>query len=189
MSHKLHVINLFGAPGVGKSAAAAGLFWLMKSNHLSVEYVSEYAKYLVLAGRQWQLKDEQLYLFAKQHHKQLILRDKYEFAITDSPLQLCSFYAKGKYPESYYHLVDDVANEFENSNFFLYRDVSGNAIFEEEGRIHDRSESQAIETEMRAYLDGKGIKYIDLPVCMETPWLILNYLRPDCPPCPFNPEK
>ncbi|MDH6303272.1 broad-specificity NMP kinase [Polynucleobacter sphagniphilus] len=37
---KLKVINLFGAPGVGKSAACAGLFYLMKKNHFSVEHLA-----------------------------------------------------------------------------------------------------------------------------------------------------
>lgn len=188
MESPLHVINLFGAPGVGKSAAAAGLFWLMKSQHLSVEYVSEYAKYLVLAGRQWQLEQEQLYLFAKQHHKQHILKGKYEFAITDSPLQLCSFYARGKYPESYYRLLDDVAGEFRNTNFFLSRDISGDAPFEEVGRVHDRADSRQLEQAMRQFLNDKGIPYTEVPVSMETPWRILEHLKPGLvSPPPFAP--
>ena len=66
---KLKVINLFGAPGVGKSTIAAGLFYFMKTAGESVEHVTEYAKYLVLTDRVQQLEDEQLYLLAKQHHK------------------------------------------------------------------------------------------------------------------------
>jgi len=43
----MKVINLFGGPGCGKSTAAAGLFHLMKSNHMSVELVNEFAKEIV----------------------------------------------------------------------------------------------------------------------------------------------
>ena len=41
------VINLLGAPGAGKSTAAAGLFYRMKKEFLSVELVTEYAKDLI----------------------------------------------------------------------------------------------------------------------------------------------
>ncbi len=175
---KLKVINLFGAPGHGKSSVRSGLFWLMKSRHMSVEEVSEYAKYLVLTGRTWQLKEEQLYLFSKQHHKQLIIeRSGYEYAATDSPLQLCAFYAPPGYYQGFSDLVDEAHERFENINFFLSRDLDAQgAGFEDRGRVHDRDASMRVEAEMREYLARKSVPCVDVPVDMTTPWRILAHL-------------
>lgn len=182
---RLKVINLFGAPGVGKSAVRSGVFWLMKSHHLSVEEVSEYAKYLVLSGRKWQLKEEQVYLFSKQHHKQLIIqRTGYEYAVTDSPLQLCPFYAPRGYYASFAALVDEAHARFDNLNFFLTRDLSADTVFEDRGREHDRGQSQEVEARMREWLDAKRIAYTDLPVDMFTPWRLLEHLHPGLAPWP-----
>lgn len=189
---KLKVINLFGAPGRGKSSVRSGLFWLMKSHHMSVEEVSEYAKYLVLTGRTWQLTEEQLYLFSKQHHKQLIIeRSGYEYAATDSPLQLCSFYA----PEGYYRqfdaLVDEASGHFENINFFLTRDIESGqgGGFEERGRNHDREESIRVEGQMREFLAKKGLTCTDLTVDLYIPWKILEHISPGMVPWPSFATK
>ncbi len=183
---KLKVINLFGAPGRGKSSVRSGLFWLMKSHHLNVEEVSEYAKYLVLTGRTWQLTEEQLYLFSKQHHKQLIIeRSGYEYAATDSPLQLCSFYAPDSYYRHFDALVDEASEHFDNINFFLTRDVAAaDAAFEERGRAHDLGASLRVEEEMREFLCKKNIPTTDLPVDLLTPWKIMDTLAPGVAPWP-----
>lgn len=177
-SRKLKVINFFGAPCVGKSSVRSGLFWLMKSHHLSAEEVSEYAKYLVLAERKWQLSEEQIYLFAKQYHKQLIIaRSGYEYAVTDSPLQLCAFYAPPRYFNHFEGLVDDVFESFENINFFLTRNLSDGA-FENRGRTHSQKEAEQVELDMREFLDKKSIVYVDVPVDIYAPWKILDVIQP-----------
>ncbi len=192
-ARKLKVINLFGAPGRGKSSVRSGLFWLMKSHHMSVEEVSEYAKYLVLTGRTWQLTEEQLYLFSKQHHKQLIIeRSGYEYAATDSPLQLCSFYAPDTYFRTFEALVDEAMAGFENINFFLTRDIESDAAdaFEERGRNHDREASIRVEGEMREFLARKGIGYQDMTVDLLTPWRILEAIAPGTASWPsFAPKS
>ena len=183
---RLKVINLFGAPGKGKSAARSGIFWLMKAFHMSVEEVSEYAKYLVLSGREWQLKEEQLYLFSKQHHKQhIVRRSGYEYAVTDSPLQLCSFYAPSGYFRNFDSLVDEAYDEFENINFFVTRDTgSEGTVFENQGRAHDRAASQQAEIRMRDFLAQKNVAYRELPVDVYTPWRVLEVLSPGLAPWP-----
>ena len=182
---KLKVINLFGAPGRGKSSVRSGLFWLMKSCHMSVEEVSEYAKYLVLTGRTWQLNEEQLYLFSKQLHKQNIInRNGYEFAATDSPLQLSAFYAPPGYYNHFEHIVDEAYDRFDNINFFLTRDLDAGGSFEDRGRMHDKEGSIRVENEMREFLAKKGISYTDLPVDMLTPWHIMEHVAPGLAPWP-----
>ena len=186
----LKVINLFGAPGKGKSAARSGIFWLMKAHHLSVEEVSEYAKYLVLSGRSWQLKEEQLYLFSKQHHKQLIVeRSGYAYAVTDSPLQLCSFYAPPGYLSKFDALVDEAYEQFDNINFFVTRDTtSEGTAFEEMGRVQDREAAHRAEEQMREFLARKNIIYQDLPVDLFTPWRVLDVVAPGLAKWPIFPH-
>jgi hypothetical protein len=176
---RLKVINLFGAPGMGKSAVAGGLFWLMKSHVMSVEQISEYAKHLVLCGyTEAQLLSSQNEILEKQHHKQVILKGKYDYAVTDSPLPLCSFYAGGPADSAFSREVGDRFNGFENINFFLSRDLSGNAHFEEEGRTQNKRRSIEIEREMLLFLQQRGIPYERLSVAIETPWLILERIAP-----------
>jgi hypothetical protein len=175
---RLKVINLFGPPGVGKSAARSGVFWLMKTYHMSIEEVSEYAKYLVLTGRTWQLQEEQLYLLAKQNHKQVILRGQYEYAVTDSPLALCAFYAPKAYMTAFFDLVAQAQDQFDNINFYLTRDLSKDA-FELAGRLHDREASLRVDAEMREYLARKNTKFIEVPTDRLTPWRIAHAVRPD----------
>lgn len=88
---KTTVINLIGAPGTGKSTLASELFALMKWQGYDVEIVSEYAKELVWEERTETFKNE-LYLFAKQHHRMFRLKDKVQYIITDRPLILSLFY-------------------------------------------------------------------------------------------------
>lgn len=187
---KLKVINLFGAPGMGKSSVRSGVFWLMKSLHMSVEEVSEYAKYLVLTDRKWQLTEEQLYLFSKQLHKQhVVRRNGYEYAVTDSPIQLCPYYAPATYYKTFGPLVDEAFDSFENINFFLSRDLGASAVFEDRGRMHDRKAALQEETRMKQFLADKGIVCTELPVDMFTPWRILELLAPGKAPWPVFPPK
>ena len=185
----LTLINLYGAPGVGKSSVAAGLFFLMKSHHLSVEHISEYAKYLIHSHRDWQLRDEQLYLLAKQHHKQLILRGRYDYAVTDSPLLLTAFYAPKTYHGHFEPLVNELDGQFEHINIFMTRSMADGAPYQNEGRVHDRRASAALELEMRDFLHARGVRFSEVPVDVYAPWRILEMIRPGLAAWPtFKPR-
>jgi hypothetical protein len=176
---RLKLVNLLGAPCMGKSAVSWGLSWLMKVHMMSVEQISEYAKYLVLCGHdEAHLLASQQEILEQQYHKQDILKGKYEYAVTDSPLLLCAFYAGEPADSAFSREVDARFNEFENINFFLSRDLSGDAHFEEEGRYHNRQSSIATEKRMLEFLDARGIPYERLSVSIETPWQILERLAP-----------
>jgi AAA domain len=157
----LKVINLFGAPGVGKSTIAAGLFYFMKMSGMSVEHVTEYAKYLVLTKRVKQLEDEQLYLLAKQHHKQHILRGQYEWAITDSPLLLCAYYApKETTPEPFWDMVQAYNDTFDNYNVFLTRGLEkDDTSFEAQGRLQNKEEAYRIQQLQMEFLEQRNIPF------------------------------
>ena len=89
---KALVINLFGGPGCGKSTTMARLFADLKARGFNVEMVSEFAKDLVYEQRQETMKDE-LYIFAKQHHRLFRVADKVDIIITDRPLLLTNIYS------------------------------------------------------------------------------------------------
>lgn len=164
----LTVINLFGAPGVGKSATRSGLFWLMKIKGMSVEEVTEYAKHLVLAGRSWQLERDQLSVMAAQHHKMLILEGIYEYAVTDSPLMLASFYAPHGTPKGFGSMCEEYAALYDNVNVFLTRDFDRGG-FETQGRLHGREDSLRIEGEQKDFLAKLGYEWFDIEIGDATP--------------------
>ena len=62
------VINIFGAPGAGKSTTAAALFALMKLEGYKVELVTEHAKDLTYSESFKELND-QLKVFGEQNHR------------------------------------------------------------------------------------------------------------------------
>ncbi len=52
------IINLLGGPGSGKSTTAAGLFNIMKTEGMSVEFAGEFAKDLTWSERKFCLTDQ-----------------------------------------------------------------------------------------------------------------------------------
>lgn len=81
----LKVISLFGAPGVGKSTTAAGLYNLMSIRGHSVELVTEVAKDLTWS-KDWMGLSHQPSILAAQDYRLRRLEGQVEWAIVDSPL-------------------------------------------------------------------------------------------------------
>lgn len=167
------VINLWGAPGSGKSTTAAGLFFLMKINKYKVELVTEYAKDLV-----WERHDtmfeNQLSIFSEQNRRLHRLVDHgVDFAITDSPLLLPSFYK----PESYYQgfdaLVAETFHSYNNLNYFLERVES----FEKIGRRHNEQESLAISEDLQQFMAQHAVDFLTMEANPMTPQKIFDHLQ------------
>jgi len=148
------VINLLGAPGAGKSTAAAGLFYRMKKEFKSVELVTEYAKDLIYSGAEHRLVD-QAFLFAEQHHRVSRLVGKVDYVITDSPLVLSAFYMPKDYPKEFEAFVMAMNARYDNVNLYLERDHP----YKEEGRIHSEVQSRAIDKDLKGFLDWHGIAF------------------------------
>ena len=68
MEKQTIVINLFGAPGAGKSTLMAELFASLKNAGVDCEMSPEFAKELVWEKRTRTFDDE-LYILAKQNHR------------------------------------------------------------------------------------------------------------------------
>lgn len=150
----MKVINILGGPGIGKSTAAAKVFYTLKERGLSAELVTEVAKDIVYEEQLKILKD-QLFVFAKQNRRMERLRGKVDYIVTDSPGILALAYQIPNYYPTFEPLVVDVFNSYDNINFMLTR----NHRFEESGRAHDEETSKDIDSNIKSILEKHEIPY------------------------------
>jgi hypothetical protein len=165
------VINLFGAPGAGKSTAAAGLFYEMKKRWFNVELVTEFAKELVWSGNAHMLS-EQNYVFSHQEHRLNRLRSKIDVAVSDAPLLLSAFYAPPHYHASFRQSVFDFFHSYDNLNILVRRSHRYSAV----GRIQNQEESDALAAHMEQYLHANGIPYHIIEANDSGPRYLLAWL-------------
>jgi tRNA uridine 5-carbamoylmethylation protein Kti12 len=136
------VINLFGGPGCGKSTTAAELFALLKKQGINAELVTEYAKDLT-----WQesfnVLRNQIYVFAKQHHRLWRIKNKVQVIITDSPLLMSIVYGMN-YGETYKKFVKEEHDRYNNFNVLLRR--PGN--YQEIGRNQTLDQAKEIDLQV-----------------------------------------
>lgn len=150
----MKVINLFAAPGSGKSTTAAGLFFRLKNMGVNAELAGEYAKDLTWAGRQSTLKD-QIYVFGKQHHRLHRLRADCDLVIADSPILLGLAYVPPEYPVCFHQTVDWAFNQYDNINFLVKRTKPYNP----KGRNQTEAESDRKQDEIVRLLERHSVDY------------------------------
>lgn len=143
-------INLIGGPGVGKSATAGRVFSQMKEKHYSVEYVNEYVKAWVQAGRNIK-KFDQIYIFGKQtQYEYKWLANGVKNIITDSPTFLSVFYANRYVSERMGAAIWELCKLYDEEhpffNIFLERDLS--LPYDENGRYQTKEEAIAMDEDM-----------------------------------------
>ena len=153
------VVNLFGAPGSGKSTTAAGIFYNLKLKHTHCEMVREYVKSWSWEGRKPGDYD-QMYILGKQIKYESLLYGKVDVLVTDSPIILSGFY-------EHFHGTGDMAavaaakfmtkaesNGIQYKNFWL----SSHEHFDERGRHHSKEEVEDIGPQMREWLSKMGVQ-------------------------------
>lgn len=152
------LINLFGGPGSGKSTTATGVFSKLKQAGINVEYVSEYAKDKVW-DRHEAIFDNQIYVFAKQHHKVFRLKGQVDVVITDSPLLLSLYYNRDKTTvgKALDTLIMEAHQSFETMNVFLKRVK----VYNPKGRMQTENESRDIDTNLKTMLDIHEINVVE----------------------------
>jgi hypothetical protein len=148
------VVNLYGGPGTGKSTTAAALFSLLKQNGIECELVREYAKDVVWEGRTY-LLENQIYIFAKQLKRQLDLRDKVAYIITDSPILLSAIYGKDPL---FQKLVKQEYQKFDNFDVLLGRVKP----YHTAGRVQTEAEAIVLDEACRTMLNEIGT-YHEVP--------------------------
>ncbi len=163
----MKVINIFSGPGIGKSTTASGLFYLMKKNDLSCEYVTEYAKDLVWEKRFDILENDPLSVLSEQHRRIDRLKGKIDYVITDSPILLSAVYAN-HYQSNKKNLGDnglhhyngltlELFKKFENYNYFLMHTKKIN--YHQEGRTQNSKESAERDENVFDYLIENQIQF------------------------------
>ena len=150
------LVNLFGAPGAGKSTGAAYIFSQLKMRGVNAELVTEFAK-----DKVWEeskaVFNNQAYIFGKQYFRISRCADKVDVVITDSPLLLSLVYNNDPVlGEEFNEVVRKVMNSYDCRNFYLVRTKDYNPV----GRFQTESESDAIADEIQALLEKEKINYL-----------------------------
>ena len=149
------VVNLFGAPGVGKSTTASGVQSLLKLHDINSELITEYAKELTWEESLKKLND-QIYMFAKQHHRMFTVLDKVDVIITDSPLPLGLIYSN--LSEHFGNLVWETFDNMTNMNYMLRRVKA----YQPSGRNQSLEESIELQEKLEQLLDKRGVNYTNV---------------------------
>ncbi len=149
------IINLYGGPGAGKTTAAMELTSALKKAGYNVEYVSEYAKELVLEKR-FDLLEDQEHVTNEQYHKLDRLRDSgVEIIVTDSPVLLGKIYGAGKISEEYDKQLMDYYNSFNNFNLVVKRGEG----YQQAGRRENLTQAQELDKKIVSMLRTNELFY------------------------------
>lgn len=149
-------VNFFGGPGVGKSTNASKLYSELKTELVSCELVTEFAKDLTWQ-KNYKSLNNQFYVSAVQHHKMFQLVGNVDVIITDCPLLTGLLYC----PQDIYPFLQPLLfheyNNFNNINIYLKRNVP----FSEKGRNQTLEEAVELDKKLTSMLNRLGIEYIE----------------------------
>ena len=161
------VLNLIGAPSVGKSTTAAKLFGQLKAMDLSTEYSPEVVKTWCYEGKQVN-KYDQYYLFGCECHNQSRLFGAVDIIISDSSPILAAFY-------NYYYNNGD--NSLSPACKEFYRKAAGDNIkvinfylprkkkYVTKGRYQTEEQANEVSTKLQEWLQQEDYDYyyVDCP--------------------------
>ena len=149
------VINLFGAPGAGKSTGAAYIFSELKQRGVNAELVTEFAKDKTWEGNLLALSCQE-YVFGKQSYRLARCRDDVDVIVTDSPLPLAIIYntnpALGR---PFNQVILNVFDTYDNLSYYVTR-VKG---YNPKGRNQTAAESDALGEDIKHLLEYHRIPY------------------------------
>lgn len=151
------VINLFGAPGAGKSTGAAIVFAELKKRGVNAELVTEFAKDKTWEGNATALGCQE-YVFGKQSYRLARCRADVDVIVTDSPLPLSLLYVKDSaltIDDSFQKVIMNVFNSYNNLNFYILRVKPYNP----KGRNQTEAESDALNGPLQTLLAENKIPY------------------------------
>ena len=149
------LVNLFGAPGAGKSTGAAYIFSQLKMRGINAELVTEFAKDKVWEGSK-AVFENQAYIFGKQYFRISRCADQVDVIVTDSPLLLSILYNNDEdLGGTFDAVVRRVAKKYNSKNYYLKRVKDYNPS----GRFQTEEESDEIASELKHLLDREGVEY------------------------------
>ena len=152
------LVNLYGAPGSGKSTGAAYIFAKLKMAGIDAELVTEFAK-----DKVWEESkapfDNQAYMFGKQYFRISRCADKVDVIVTDSPLPLSIFYNSTKIlGKEFNEMVMKVANSYEKKDYLIHRCKPYNP----NGRFQTEEESNELAEKLEKFLNFYKIDFKDV---------------------------
>lgn len=153
------VVNLFGAPGAGKSTGAAYIFSQLKIKGVNIELVTEFAKDMTWEKNKKALTN-QIYMLGNQLQRIYRCQDEVDVIVTDSPLLLNILYNNNPIlDKNFENLVVNIFNSYNNLNYYIQRVKEYNPI----GRNQTKEESEIIANKLINLLNSKNIsfKYIE----------------------------
>ena len=160
----MKVINLFAGPRVGKSTLAAGVFYELRKNQISVELDFNYEQHF----------EDQFYILAKQYRKLNMLQN-FEYAITDSPLlQTVIYNNPEKFNQILYEQVAlELYNKYNNINFLIERN-NKDFTYQKWNCNESITEALLYDEKIKSLLDKNNIPYTTLKSNRITVTKIIN---------------
>lgn len=178
---KCYLINIIGAPGVGKSTISALLFAYMKMRGYVVEYVQEYVKKLVWT-RDFDSINNQYYLSKKTFETldQIVSSGSIKYCISDGPLLHGLVYNQQNVHntsniEKTEKFILECIGKFNNINIYLER-VPGRQ-YETAGRIHTEDESIEVGNLLKDLLERNGMEYVSFAADPANVDKIIDYIE------------
>jgi len=154
----MKVINIFGGPGTGKSVTAAKLFAELKIKHNNCELVTEFAKELTY-DESYRVMENQIWIFANQHHRMYRLKRKVDFIVTDAPLFNSIVYSgKGEVNKAFHIFMLGEFNKYDNLNIYLERETE----YKKEGRYQDEEEAKKVDDEVLRCFDYFNVPFVKI---------------------------
>ncbi len=153
------VINIFGGPGSGKSTLAADLFSELKKHHVEAACPEEHAKLAIWSGQPW-LLDQQTILLGRTWETLHALQDKVDVIIVDSPILLCSVYAREHEPVCFHQLTADLHRRTDRVNLLLERDPT--LSYSTNGRRENEREAMIVDEQILTTLDIHNEPYCEI---------------------------
>ena len=148
------LVNYFAGPSAGKTTSALELTAELKKQGYNVEYVSEFAKELVLENRLEELKNQE-FVTDGQYHRLDRIRNSADIIVTDSPVLLGKVYGEKRISEEYSKQIEAYHNSFETLNLFIARGTT----FQTEGRVHNLEQSKALDNKIITMLQENNVKF------------------------------
>lgn len=159
-SKKPLVINLFGAPGAGKSTGAAIVFAELKKRGVNAELVTEFAKDKTWEGNAMALGCQE-YVFGKQSYRLARCKADVDVIVTDSPLPLSLLYVSDPAllgDNAFQKVVMNVFNSYNNLNYYVRRVKPYNP----KGRNQTEAESDALAAPLKKLINENDISCVEI---------------------------
>ena len=157
------VVNLFGAPGAGKSTGAAYIFSKLKLAGISAELITEFAKDKVYEETK-EIWNNQVYIFGKQYFRLSRVKDKVDVVVTDAPIFLSTYYNNDPIlGKAFDDVCLNIHFSFDNLNVFVHRAKPYNP----KGRFQTEAESDQVAVELEHYLVKNAIEYLEIQGTIE----------------------